>query len=336
MKQRYEIIEKIGEGKFGNVYRGTYCKPATNLIRTADSDSSWSMTDERDGRKLREPVAIKVGETPNNLQVLKNETMVLHYLHSNGCRQIPHIIWYGRLDPIGSMGFIMPLYECSLQEYKKKREFTPPIVKSIMIQAISILESIHKLYVIHRDIKPQNFMIKDGELYLIDFGFATFYVNADKEHISIDRTQESVLGTPKYISIYNHMGISNSRRDDMISLGYIMFYLLYPRELRGTQVPPDAPSCHSDIKNNFGYNAHREPDEKLLENPEGYNRSHILHPMNQILKKEKEIERIENLCKNDRPEIYYYLKTCYEIEYHEAPDYEFLRETYGFPGRPFP
>ena len=120
MKQRYEIIEKIGEGKFGNVYRGTYCKPATNLIRTADSDSSWSMTDESDGRKLREPVAIKVGETPNNLQVLKNETMVLHYLHSNGCRQIPHIIWYGRLDPIGSMGFIMPLYECSLQEYKKK------------------------------------------------------------------------------------------------------------------------------------------------------------------------------------------------------------------------
>jgi hypothetical protein len=74
----------------------------------------------------------------------------------------------------------------------------------------------------------------------------------------------------------------------------------------------------------------------MLENPEGYDRSHILHPMNQILKKEKEIWVIENLCKNDHPEIYYYLKTCYEIEYHEAPDYEFLRETYGFPGRPFP
>jgi serine/threonine protein kinase len=282
MKQRYEIIEKIGEGKFGNVYRGTYIKAFIG--------------------KLREPVAIKVGETLNQLKILKNETTVLHYLHSNGCRQIPHIIWYGRLDPIGSMGFIMPLYECSLSEYSKKKEFTTAIVQSIMIQAISILESIHKHFVIHRDIKPQNFMIKDGELYLIDFGFATFYVNADKEHISIDRNQESILGTPKYISIYNHMGISNSRRDDMISLGYIMFFLLYPRE----------------------------PDEKMLENHGGYDRSHILHPMNQILKKEKEIGVIENLCKNDHPEIYYYLKTCYEIEYHEAPDYEFLRETYGF------
>jgi casein kinase 1 len=220
------------------------------------------------------------------------------------------------------MGFIMPLYECSLQEYKKKREFTPPIVKSIMIQAISILESIHKLYVIHRDIKPQNFMIKDGELYLIDFGFATFYVNADKQHISIDRTLESVLGTPKYISIYNHMGISNSRRDDMISLGYIMFYF------QGTKVPPDTPSCHSGIKTDSGYNTLREPDGKMLENPEGYDKSHILHPMNQILKKEKEIERIENLCKNDHPSIYYYLKTCYEIEYHETPDYSFLREIF--------
>jgi serine/threonine protein kinase len=205
-------------------------------------------------------------------------------------------------------------------------------------------------------------MIKDGELYLIDFGFATFYVNADKEHISIDRTLESILGTPKYISIYNHMGISNSRRDDMISLGYIMFYL------RGTADSKriidsrmDAPSCHSDIKNNSVYNTDRElrgtadskriidsrmdtpschsgikndsvynkPDEKMLENHGGYERSHILHPMNQILKKEKEIERIENLCKNDHPSIYYYLKTCYEIEYHEAPDYSFLKDLFS-------
>jgi len=308
MKQRYEIIEKIGEGKFGNVYRGTYIKTFS-------------------GKKLREPVAIKVGETLNQLKILKNETTVLHYLHSNGCRQIPHIIWYGRLDPIGSMGFIMPLYECSLYEYSKKKEFTTPIVQSIMIQAISILESIHKHFVIHRDIKPQNFMIKDGELYLIDFGFATFYVNADKEHISIDRTLESILGTPKYISIYNHMGISNSRRDDMISLGYIMFYL------RGTADSKriidsrmDTPSCHSGIKNDSVYN---KPDEKMLENHGGYERSHILHPMNQILKKEKEIERIENLCKNDHPSIYYYLKTCYEIEYHEAPDYSFLKDLFS-------
>jgi len=60
MKQRYEIIDKIGEGKFGNVYRGIYCKPMKD-------------------RKLREPVAKKEGETLNQLQVLKNETTELTF-----------------------------------------------------------------------------------------------------------------------------------------------------------------------------------------------------------------------------------------------------------------
>jgi casein kinase 1 len=275
MKQKYEIKEKIGEGKFGNIYKGIYIKTG-------------------------EPIAIKVGSSPINLKLLKNETTILNYLYSNGCRKIPNILWYGKLTSIDSLCFIMPLYECSLVEYVNKRKISNAIIKSIMLQCIMILESVHRNFIIHRDIKPHNFMLKDGELYLIDFGFSTFYVNSDKQHISIDCSQNSILGTPKYISLYNHMGISSSRRDDMISLGYILFYIFYPRE----------------------------PDEKMLENPENYDRTHILHPLNQIIKNEKSMERIENICKIDRPEIYYYLKTCYELEYHDCPDYDFLIEIF--------
>jgi serine/threonine protein kinase len=276
MNKKYEIIEKIGEGKFGNVYRGIY-------------------------KKNGEPVAIKIESSQSQIKLIKNETTILNYLYSNGCRNIPNVLWYGIIDDIKTLCLIMPLYECSLHEYRNLRKFTPEIINSIMIQGIIILESIHQNFIIHRDIKPQNFMIKNGELYLIDFGFATFYVNSEKQHISINYKQESIVGSPKYISIYNHLGISSSRRDDLISFGYILFYWFFPRE------PSKDLMLHSD------------------KNLEKCDRTHILHPLNQILKEEKLLERIEHLCKLEHPKIYYYLKTCYEIEYHDCPDYEFLK-----------
>jgi serine/threonine protein kinase len=278
---KYEILEKIGEGKFGNVYKGV-------------------------STKTGEFIAIKVGSSPMTTQLLKNEATILNYLYSNGCRKISTILWYGRMDTIDSLCFVMPLFTCSLDEYirLKGRVFTKDIIRSIMIQAILILESVHRNFVIHRDIKPQNFMIQDGELYLIDFGFATFYVNAEKQHISMNSAQESILGTPKYISLYNHMGLSSSRRDDMISLGYVIFYLCYPRE----------PSASTLV------------DKLSLQNKE-YDRTHILHPMNQQLKMEKRLESIEAVCKADHPEIYYYLKACYDIEYHQCPDYNVLQKN---------
>jgi serine/threonine protein kinase len=86
-----------------------------------------------------------------------------------------------------------------------------------MLQSLDILETIHNSFVLHRDIKPQNFMIREGELFLIDFGLATFYIDENGEDIPNTCSQTTVIGTPKYLSINIHNGNDFSVHDDFIS-----------------------------------------------------------------------------------------------------------------------
>ena len=124
----------------------------------------------------------------------------------------------------------MTYYDTSLYQYlQTNRDISIDKLNRIFLQCIVILESIHKLYVIHRDIKPQNFMLKNGELFLIDFGLSIFYVHENGEHID-ESSHDAIIGTPKYISLNIHNGISPSRRDDLISIGY-MYIFMFCREL---------------------------------------------------------------------------------------------------------
>ena len=95
-----------------------------------------------------------------------------------------------------------------------------------MYRILEIIENVHENCVIHRDIKIDNFMILEHEIFIIDFGMATFYIDEDKEHIPY-KEREYITGTPKYISINIHNGIEPSRRDDLISIGYLYLYLYY-------------------------------------------------------------------------------------------------------------
>lgn len=82
---------------------------------------------------------------------------------------------------------------------------------------------------IHRDLKPENCVIglesNENLIYLIDFGLSRKYRDSrTNEHIPY-KEGKSILGTVRYISIYTHFGIEQSRRDDIESLGYILVYL---------------------------------------------------------------------------------------------------------------
>lgn len=87
----------------------------------------------------------------------------------------------------------------------------------------------HSLHVIHRDIKPDNFLMgidkKKSLVYIIDFGLAKrFRDRKTGQHIPY-KDKKSLTGTARYSSIYTHLGIEQGRRDDLESLIYTLIYL---------------------------------------------------------------------------------------------------------------
>jgi hypothetical protein len=113
-------------------------------------------------------------------------------------------------------------------------------VTKYLISMIEIIARVHEAGIVHRDIKPDNFMLSTVEvgntvdtankansiekkLNIIDFGLSRFYMKGDKH---LDNTNDkSIVGTIRYISKHIHEGNVYSRRDDIISILYVAIYL---------------------------------------------------------------------------------------------------------------
>ena len=114
----------------------------------------------------------------------------------------------------------MDLLGPSLEELFQKcnKKFTLKTVVMIGIQIISRLKFLHQKKFIHRDIKPENFLLGLGKyctkVFMIDLGLSKKYILKNGDHMAY-RDDRSLKGTPRYTSLNSHLGIEQSRRDDL-------------------------------------------------------------------------------------------------------------------------
>jgi len=167
-----------------------------------------------------------------------------------------------------------------------------------MITIVEIIEKIHEKSVIHRDIKPENFMIAQSQtqddeptkkLHIIDFGLSRIYMK-DGAHIP-NKQNSSIVGTIRYISTHIHEGHVYSRRDDIISILYVIIYLIKGR----------LPWC--GLKTD----------------------QHDKRTKAEIIYEVKKTTPISQLC-SGLPNIFERMLTyAYKVEFDEKPDYIYLK-----------
>ena len=217
LAHKYKLLEKLSQGSFGKVFK------AEN-IRTG------------------EIVAIKTEVKSKEQKSLKMEARIYQYLAN--IDGFPQLKWFGATNNVNYL--VTNLLECSITTLIK--EYGRLSVKTVLllgIQMIQRLETLHNNYLIHRDIKPDNFMInisdKTNKIYLIDFGFCKRY-NHEGKHIEF-KTNTSLIGTPNYVSLNVHKGCEPSRRDDLESCLYVMIYMLFGKFF-STEPPSENPDIN--------------------------------------------------------------------------------------------
>ena len=96
-------------------------------------------------------------------------------------------------------------------------------------QMIERIEAIHQKGYVHRDVKPENYVMglgaKSHTLHMVDMGIAKRFINMKtNKHIPY-RNDKSLTGTARYASVHSHLGEELSRRDDLESIIYTLIYL---------------------------------------------------------------------------------------------------------------
>ena len=196
---KYRLLAKLSQGSFGQVYKG-------ENIRTGDV------------------VAVKVEPKGGDHKSLKSEAKIYQYLAK--LDGFPQLKWYGSTNKVTYL--VTDLLDYSISDLvKKEGRLEMEMVLLLGKQMIQRLYILHNYFLLHRDIKPQNFMlqIQTNKLFLIDFGFCKRY-NYDGVHIE-EGAISKMIGTPNFVSINVHKGVEPSRRDDLESCIYIMIYMLF-------------------------------------------------------------------------------------------------------------
>ena len=199
MLDKYEVLQKIGEGGMATVYRGRH----TTLGRD---------------------VAIKVlhphlSASERNRQRFAREARAIEHLDHDNILKIFDYSGSGQDDC-----FIVTEYVdgVTIQELVNEHGRLPSEIVSLIGQELAqALSYAHDLGIIHRDLKLENVMIRrDGTVKLMDFGIARFL---DEMNLTVTG---ALVGSPAYMSPEQAMERVLDLRSDLFSLGTLLFHMI--------------------------------------------------------------------------------------------------------------
>jgi serine/threonine protein kinase len=208
---KYLVDTLIGHGAYGKIYK----------IKNIYTD---------------ELLAIKVEPKSYNLGLLKYESQIYNLMSIyNG---FPTLKWYGGDDENYYMVLTLLNYSISdlINNNNNNNNNKLPlwVICYFGIQMFDRIKVLHNNGIIHRDLKPDNFLLGLNEnyniLYIIDFGFSIKYIDEYNKHIPME-VNETITGTPNYISINGHDKKTLSRRDDVESICYMLLYMFIGKHL---------------------------------------------------------------------------------------------------------
>ena len=266
--KKYKVKRKLGEGAFGEVYLGQ-----------AIEDNAY--------------VALKVEPRKIAKPILESEAFLLYSIAGVG---IPEVKSFGKVKNFTVL--VEPLLGKSLFDIFAENHKVMSMEDVCLIgkQVIDRIQWVHSKFIVHRDIKPDNFLIgkKDPNvIYIIDFGLSKKYrSSATNKHIRFGFTGK-LTGTVRFASANALRGGEQSRRDDIESIGYMLVYFLKKR------LPWQ------------GITGTRKMERYL-----------------KIYKMKKNTSPQE-LCSGLPPEMTEYITYAKKLEFEQQPDYKYLRGLFG-------